>query len=331
VDKFADAPRAKQKLVRLREAAHDAHVAVIVAGERLAEARRTKENLAERLREISDPRWHVPATPNPDRFLDHTLGRPGSDFGSSTSLPIKPTIDKNEIERVKVEIEEADAEIRRLADAVAERQGSWSSLANTVQSVDDWLSGLPAGTRITDHAGAAVKLRKGADAGTELATVRDRIAHLHADAHEVRSAPLPLAEIRALIASHVAGLAEAGRPTVHYLIDGALPTWPMTQHLAMAKDAVSYEMPDLAGALAWLFREQLTARLIDDVQSLMSDEDEAHALAPAERARRSREIADEILAAERIEESFVEMTNASRRLDADPRAILGIDGPAKQE
>lgn len=56
---------------------------------------------------------------------------------------------------------------------------------------------------------------------------------------------------------------------------------------------------------------------------------EAEALSPAERERRLAEIEDRLLDAERAEEALVEAMIAdgrdvARRLDADPRAILGV-------
>jgi hypothetical protein len=99
----------------------------------------------------------------------------------------QPESHAREIQRIRAAIEEADAQIRRLSDAVAERRASWNNLAVTVQAIDDWLRSLPREARITDHAGTMPKLRKGADPTSELASVRDRIVNLHADRHETMS------------------------------------------------------------------------------------------------------------------------------------------------
>jgi hypothetical protein len=42
-------------------------------------------------------------------------------------------------------------------------------------------------------------------------------------------------------------------------------------------------------------------------------------------------ILGDLLACERTEEVLVCETNAPRRPDADPRAVLGIDGPSPKE
>ena len=62
-----------------------------------------------------------------------------------------------------------------------------------------------------------------------------------------------------------------------------------------------------------------------------SHPDDSAALTSKQRTEKEKAILASMLTAERLEELLVMETGAIRRENADPRAVLGIDGPAPKE
>ena len=161
-----------------------------------------------------------------------------------------------------------------------------------------------------------------------LASVRDDLARLDADAHAVRTAPLPSDEAKAAAQRHVEALAERARPDVRGLVEFQRKIeWPRStlQDIGGA-GAVALAMPDARGLLAWLHPEAMTEALEREIDLVADD---AQAIGADEREARLAEIAAEKLQAERREEAVIEAaadagTILERRPDADPVAVLGI-------
>jgi hypothetical protein len=168
--------------------------------------------------------------------------------------------------------------------------------------------------------------------------VRETISKLHADLHELRSAPLPLAEVWPKIAAEVERQAEAGRPGVLQCIEqGRDIEWPRA-----AVEVKTYR-PDLHGAITvhlndgfalqmWLNKPAILKRLRAELEDVA---DEANAIGTAERREREAELRAEILEVERGDVDLVEASAgavAHRPAEQiDPRALLGVEGPAPRE
>jgi hypothetical protein len=309
----------RRKLTELRERADDLSLSLRAASERASEARITKQRLEAQLRENQDPRWRQSAPPSNDQFL------PGPNFGSA-ALPA-PASNEVETARIRVELANTDSEIKRLKAIVDERSASWRPLATLLSEIDRYLESIP-GTALREH-DKPTKLPKGAS----LDGIRDQIATLRADLHQVRSAPRPSSEAKSAARAYVAELTERGRPRSDHLLDGlpAVEEWPTVHRHVLAGDKlVTVEQFDLPAVLAWLDSGRMIAAFERDINEMADDE---HALTAAERIKREREIAAQILACERTEEVLCIATGAPRRPGADPRAILNLadSSPAPRE
>ena len=169
-----------------------------------------------------------------------------------------------------------------------------------------------------------------------LARVRDDLAKIDADAHSVRTAPMPSEEAKGAARQHVAELAERARPDVRGLVEfGRGIEWPrQTLQNAGGAGIANVHIPDARGLMAWLHMDEMIAALEVEIDAVADD---GQAIPAAEREARLEQIAKDKLHAERREEAVIEAaadagTALERRPDADPRAVLGIaDNPPKGE
>ncbi|MHB2166078.1 hypothetical protein [Alsobacter sp. R-9] len=170
-----------------------------------------------------------------------------------------------------------------------------------------------------------------------LAKVLEEIAKLGADRHEIRSAPVPSSYAKARMRAEVDALANAGRPDVGRLIDipdGEI-TWPEERcEISNGSGAVTYgRLPDATALVAWLYRDDLVARLDREIEDLADD---GAALDEQTRAKKLAAIAEATLAAERKAVAIVDSLKAGGQWVAFPehldvRALLHADGPAVAE
>jgi hypothetical protein len=176
--------------------------------------------------------------------------------------------------------------------------------------------------------------------GDTIAVVSERIASLRADLAEVDAAPWPSDDAKARAAAEVDFLASRGAITVGASIDnrGSLK-WPLqTTNVVMgAPDERGlpdpYDRKTLGpetALIAWLFRDQLVARLHQEIDAIADDE---CALSAEDRIRRTAKIKDDLLKEQRILAEIIWRDEAHKLwpADIDPRAVLGIDGPAPKE
>lgn len=209
---------ARLKLQQLRETAADLSLSLRASSDRLTEARLAKQQAEAQLRELENPRNRVTAgvVPIHDRYIDESLGRPGSDFGS-VSIPIRATVDDAQIGRVRSEIENATAEIARLQKIANERKETWSPLAAILARIDDYILRLPAGITLAEHSDKPAKRKVQTP---DLGDLRDQIATLKADLHQVRSAPRPSNEAgRRVVNMSMAWLSAADRGPIIFSTD----------------------------------------------------------------------------------------------------------------
>jgi hypothetical protein len=191
------------------------------------------------------------------------------------------------------------------------------------------------GSALKPAAPAAVKMGPTAPA-VRLHEVRLRIAQLAEEAAAIRRAPAPDSEIATAVRARVDALAETGRPRVS--ASGSV-TWTQTRAQVFDPDGKTAGMalvPDTMAALCWLDADKMTARLTAQVFEERKAAGVAPGLARAERMATLQKLATEILGAERLEEALLVALEEKgsplpRRPDADPRAILELDGPAPSQ
>ena len=147
---------------------------------------------------------------------------------------------------------------------------------------------------------------------TELDTIRHRIVELKVEARAIEAAPLPLEEAIADLDAcldHMAG---------HRQLNVSMHTYP-SDRLAWPKLDVEELFVTLRPTIRAVRLEAIQRELSSRLPGLPRDE----------RAARLTEIDEQVLALEISEEAMIEAAEAAgiriaRRVDADPRAILGI-------
>lgn len=172
---------------------------------------------------------------------------------------------------------------------------------------------------------------------------RNEIANLLADRHELLSKAFPSAEIKIRARAEVEELARRGRPDVTLLVNygpsqGVI--WPDYEAIARGR-GIGVALPGDVGhtrnvpaahmpLLAWLFKDSLIAAIEAEIDANSEDE---QALSLEQRTKKLAEIDARILAAERVEVALVRHAGIAvdYREDTDPRALLGIEGPAAAE
>jgi hypothetical protein len=238
-----------------------------------------------------------------------------------------------------------------LKQAVAQQQDAARDLAELDQRItalrakrwpgfrrlEDYVAALPAVVKA--HADPVEhKIGKGGlDAA--IATIRETVARLGADIHATRSAAHPAWAVKERMVQQIEALAEQGAPNVCNAIEagldvvfpmldvrGELTGFAVSEGAPALKGWSSHSAPNVLGIIAWMFKDQLTAAISAEIDSLADDD---NALDDEARAENIASLQAARLEAERIEEALIEMAAAEgrtiiRRPQADCRAVLGL-------
>ena len=161
-----------------------------------------------------------------------------------------------------------------------------------------------------------------------LTTTRAALGALKDQRLNVLTAPLPLADATAAAVAEVLELAAIGAPRVSDVLRGRGIGWPQTRLPETFGHNFKY-VNDGNATVAWLFQEQLVARITEALEFEAAC-DPAAPMSAAEKAETLQKLDGEILLLERKEESIIETIEAEgghvlRRPDADVRAVLGIE------
>lgn len=227
-----------------------------------------------------------------------------------------------------------------LRDARAHRSGQLSAI---IRNCETYLKSQTRGISLKEHPPIEVDLKKSETISSAIDRARKEIAKLGADLHSIRSAPIPSSVVKARARAQIGGMAADGRPDCFAAIESGEPIkFPHTnyradtflnaygvQGLMIVDGVVDTNMPSTFGVMAWLFTDQLTSKVESWIDQCADD---ANALSDADRAKKLAATHAEILEVERQEEALIEMAatqghEVGRRPEADPRAVLGIDGP----
>jgi hypothetical protein len=241
----------------------------------------------------------------------------------------------------------AKTELALATDLRDARSFRKNQIGPIVRSIETYL-GSTRGNRLTEHAAVTLDLKKTETVTSAIERARKDIARLNADLHTIRSAPIPSSVVKARARAEINGLAQQGRPNVFDAIEaGERIQWPDETirattilhallpgdgfvHTAAVDGIVDTRMPSTMQVLAWLFKEKLTEAIEQEIDQCADD---ASALSDADRAKKLKATLDEILEIERHEEALIEMAatqgqEVGRRAECDPRAVLGVIGPA---
>ncbi len=157
--------------------------------------------------------------------------------------------------------------------------------------------------------------------------IRNVIAELRADLHDVLSAPRDAAEVKKLASELITGMSARGAPNINSLLDG-IPEiqFPMQykSELTNTKSMmVHVEQPMVKEILCWLHHDAMIARLNEEIDASVDPET---TITEKERQEKVTALSASLLEQERLEEAIIEALPAGtlRRPDADPRAVFGL-------
>jgi hypothetical protein len=142
-----------------------------------------------------------------------------------------------------------------------------------------------------------------------------------------------MSEAVAKIEAAVDALAVNGAPELDSILAGGNESvWPSDIRL-MGEGAMS--IPDVPALIAWLDPLALKRRLIGELEEAVGDDDK-NAIPRSDRPKMIADVRERLLAVERGEEAAItelEETGIEfeRRPEADPRAVLSINGPAPRD
>lgn len=218
------------------------------------------------------------------------------------------------------ELASMDQELTRLQDRLTDLQERHRKLANLVANIKHWLSG-------TSGTYEMAKLSRGMPEATKttpaqaVSKLRAQIKELTSERVRVLQSALPAADIKKQASAHVAAQRERGRPKLTF--DHGRPF--QAQFDTSVEGAWTAKL-DIGAALAWLDPDAFEKRLHEEIDTLPQP---ALTMSSDERAAKLLELEAELLARERDEEALIEWSEEqgaaiTRRLDADPRAVLGI-------
>lgn len=323
-------PPARAKLEELRQAAQDAHALIPPITERRRDAADKRSRIRMRWTTLTDPTYAVGSVAVPKH-------------GPLTAaLPSFDGTEDNALVQCRLEFAQASAEFDKLGELERTRAERWNALAAVVANLDNYLAGTS--TELTLYSGPEPSPRRGETAEAGLTRVRKSILKAQNDLILVQRAPLPASMVKAALRKQIDALADANQANCIYMIESGDPlefpagpsavvqtagVVPSTKEVVHGIGHV--EMPPSAlGMIVWLFKDEVLARLDAEIDKRA---DEGAALDPEQRAMALAEARAALLALEREEEWLIEASPSSvfRRPDADPRAVLGVDGPEARQ
>ena len=218
------------------------------------------------------------------------------------------------------ELASMDQELARLQGRLTDLQEQHRNQANLVANLKHWLSRASGTYEMAKPSSAKPEAAK-VTLAQAVSNLRAQIKALAAERVKVLQAALPLADIKKQASAYVADQRERGRPKITF--DHGRPF--QARFDSSVEGAWTAKL-DIGAALAWLDPNAFEKRLHADIERLPQP---TLAMSADERAAKLLELEAELLARERDEETLIELAEEqgaaiARRLDADPRAVLGI-------
>lgn len=225
------------------------------------------------------------------------------------------------------QIEHVKATIARLNERHEFLSSASVALGRLFTKCDSYLKSNYPDLKLFD--GDAPQLKNG-ETGTDAheRTAR-RVRSLREDRKEILAAPYPASITKKLARQYLAKRAEAAKPDVTLLVahcDNVEFPFLGTSISNFAPTSI-VKSNDPVGLLAWVFPKEFAAAVDREIDA---EGDDQKALTNEQRIAKLAEIDGDILAAEREEAYFLELTGLLPREDMDIRAVLGLasDMPA---
>lgn len=297
-------PRARRRLMDLRDANAAARAVSLTLMDRRDEANVALQTHRARLKFLLEPQWGSGAHPQDE--------------------------DSASVRDVRAKIEKHEDSLNRIRQQLDVHGGRSAVLSALVSEIESYLRS--AGREITElPAAPKPSLKKGENLSDAIEARRRRLRELSADRHRTMSAPWPSNVAKAKARAEIERLVAQCRPSVEALLetrdDGI--GWPgsYAQTVNIAGRPISVPMASEPWrALPWLFQRELIAAIEREIDACADD---AHALTAEQRAVQLATIAADMLAVEREEVALLDEANAETitvlpRSDVDPRAVLGL-------
>jgi hypothetical protein len=242
-------------------------------------------------------------------------------------------MDKRHRDRLAAEVEALE---QQLANVDRERAARAASLARAervlMPLMQVWLptlaeggSGWTDGPVFADvEASANGRPRQGETIAQAIARVRSIIFKLQGEIGHLKTAPPPVAHIKAAITSQIDAMAREGAPHVDISGGQVRIVWPDMASFNNAAAPLS-----ASKMVCWLARDTVLGALLKSVDGIEGGPP------LADRPKLEAELRKQLLSAERDEEALIELAESQgdagieRRSDANPHAVLGIGWAAE--
>lgn len=233
--------------------------------------------------------------------------------------------DLKEIDAAESELKAVRAEIERISQQTANRQGRMQATGDLVRSIENWLK-----RQGPDAQFRAVPVKVPPDAAKNLpaaiAAKRAAIDEAQGELARIRRAPRTAAELKADIRQRIAAMAEKGRARVYGAAQGELRIDLMPSTLAGDTLGQMFNRPVVENMMAWLHRDALIKALEAEIDAA----ELSGAVSAEDKARAEQELPPKILLLEREEEALIEAAldtglPVERRGSVSPAAILGVE------
>lgn len=220
----------------------------------------------------------------------------------------------DDADRSRTEVEE---EIARLEAIKAKQHQRHQELGTANNNIRRFLLQLPPHTALEDISRQKVRPNKGESRFDAVNRIREDVRIAKSDVRKLHHAGPRAADLKRAAKNYVSGLANAGRPT----ITGTYEKFDLT-----FDSGNSVTGPSIRSILAWLAPDVLLKRLEDEIDARPVP---TLALSLRERNERLAVAEEKLLDFEREEEALIEAAydegeQITRRYDADPRAVLGV-------
>lgn len=240
-----------------------------------------------------------------------------ADLGAAEGLLGKAKAERRPDQRAIAKQETEVERLKRQAKLIAERTGGTASAANVARRIYN---------RCVDYLPLAGNLVKPPKIKGDPDTV---VANCDVEAPKVEKAPPPIEESIAEATRQIDAMGTADI-TVHIDHKGRVKVgWPIAAVNAEPKsDSLSNipNAPDARPFIVELMRDKLVATATAAIEAKYAG---SKGMSEADKRRRLAELADQRLAADRVRcQRIWDSGQLDFPADADPRAILGCDGPA---
>jgi outer membrane murein-binding lipoprotein Lpp len=219
------------------------------------------------------------------------------------------------IAAIRQDIARLDAEIAELQKKVQLKDDQFQKIAALADRALNWLKKL-------DRDDFLQPCNVDVPKSIEVPKLRQQIAELSADMHQVKSAPFSASLAKTVSREKIERMAAAGAPDVLHCVDTGQP---FKFSFLAAADDFSLHGADLSACqMAWLHKDEMIAKIEAEIDELADD---ANALDPAEREAKLTTLAEERLKLERIECELIQ-NNPNQfeyRADVSIEALLGVE------